>query len=88
MTESTPLLTAHHNVPHSTYTPSITSLQSNGEPLPPKGTGRGEVNLNNQEELELPEDWVKLKDCNVFKTVYVDFLRYAGEERREEKGGK
>lgn len=72
MTETTPLLLAtHHNVPHSVYTPSITSLQSNGEPLPSKGRGRGEINLNNQEELELPEDWVKLKDCNVFRTVYV-----------------
>ncbi|GAA5950318.1 hypothetical protein JCM3765_004502 [Sporobolomyces pararoseus] len=71
MTETTPLLVNQQQNPISNPRPrSYTSPTfSTGSRTPPTSTQKGEVNVNNQDELELPDDWVKLKDCNVFHMV-------------------
>ncbi|GAA6010491.1 hypothetical protein JCM11491_006964 [Sporobolomyces phaffii] len=80
MTETTPLLLeSQHNAPlHATYTPSLTSTASGGRTRTHQ-QARGDVNVDNRDELELPDDWVKLSDCNVFNLVHEIYRLFTDE---------
>ncbi|GAA5898939.1 uncharacterized protein JCM6883_003478 [Sporobolomyces salmoneus] len=74
MTESTPLLPS---TGHRSYTPSLSTSTSRGHQIPP--ISKGDVNVDNRDELELPDDWVNLKDCNVFHLVHEIYRLFTSE---------
>ncbi|GAA6058694.1 hypothetical protein JCM10212_003382 [Sporobolomyces blumeae] len=43
------------------------------------GAPAGEVTLNAQDEIEFPEDWIKLKDCNVFQSAHAIYRMFTSE---------